>query len=136
MQVTVLTVRNDVEYAEALARMKEIWNSRNDADLAEMDILAGLVDRFERNRFAALPIPVDILNTMIDDGERTRAELVELIGENRASEVLNRKRALNLDMIRKVSQAWSLPIELLTPAYKLDETARKSYVRGTFNIDE
>ena len=50
-----------------------------------------------------------------------RAEAsARIIGSRaRASEILNRKRRLTLDMIRAISTEWKLPIETLTGAYEL-----------------
>jgi len=45
--------------------------------------------------------------------------LANLIGRNRASEILNRVRPLTLEMIRTISEEWNLPIEALTPRYDL-----------------
>ncbi|HEV3249284.1 MAG TPA: XRE family transcriptional regulator, partial [Beijerinckiaceae bacterium] len=55
----------------------------------------------------------------IESMGRSQADLGELIGRNRASEILNRVRPLNLDMIRAISGAWQIPIELLTPRYEV-----------------
>jgi HTH-type transcriptional regulator/antitoxin HigA len=40
-------------------------------------------------------------------------------GKNRASEILNRKRKLTLDMIRKLSETLNLSVSLLIQEYKL-----------------
>ena len=83
----------------------------------------------ERNRSArshratgcAIPHadPVEVLEFAIESMGKTQAELGELIGRNRASEILNRVRPLTLDMIRKISAEWHIPVELLTSQYEL-----------------
>ena len=137
MDITVSTIRDEADHLRALARLKDVWSRTDEAALAEADILGTLIDAFERRRWPNPRLdPVALIQTMIDDGERSRAELVALIGANRVTEVLARKRALNLDMIRKISAAWSIPIELLTPTYELDANARKSSINAIFNIDK
>jgi HTH-type transcriptional regulator/antitoxin HigA len=42
---------------------------------------------------------------------------------SRASEVLNRKRALTLEMIRTINAEWKLPVELLIKPYELERSA-------------
>jgi HTH-type transcriptional regulator/antitoxin HigA len=64
--------------------------------------------------------PVELLNFAIDELGHTQAELGELLGSrSRASEILNRKRALTLGMIRTINAAWKLPVELLIKPYEL-----------------
>ena len=60
----------------------------------------------------------------IDELGHTQAELAELLGSrSRASEVLSRKRALNVDMIHKISEGWKIPAELLVRPYKIERAA-------------
>jgi HTH-type transcriptional regulator/antitoxin HigA len=48
--------------------------------------------------------------------------LVEIIGsKNKVSEVLNKKRSLTLEMIRKLSKDLYIPTELLINKYELTE---------------
>jgi HTH-type transcriptional regulator/antitoxin HigA len=64
--------------------------------------------------------PVDLLNYLIEEGGRTQAELAELLGSrSRASEILNRKRALTVEMIHKLNTEWKVPAELLIKPYPL-----------------
>ena len=44
----------------------------------------------------------------------TQAELAELLGSrSRASELLNRRRPLTVEMIHKIGEAWKIPADLL-----------------------
>ena len=61
-----------------------------------------------------------MLTYLIEEGGHTQAELAELLGSrSRASEVLNRRRALTVDMIHKLSTGWKIPAELLIKPYRL-----------------
>jgi HTH-type transcriptional regulator/antitoxin HigA len=47
-------------------------------------------------------------------------ELAELLNSrSRASEILNRKRPLSLDQIRKIAAAWDVPAEAMISEYEL-----------------
>ncbi len=86
-----------------------------------LDVLVTLVMAYEA-KHAAVPDadPVSVLHFAIEDMGRSQAELAVLLGSaSRASEVLNRKRALTLDMIRTISDAWRIPRDALTDAYAL-----------------
>jgi HTH-type transcriptional regulator/antitoxin HigA len=48
----------------------------------------------------------------------TQTDLANIVGQkSRASEILNRKRKLSLDMIRQLHQQWHIPTEVLVQAY-------------------
>jgi HTH-type transcriptional regulator/antitoxin HigA len=52
---------------------------------------------------------------------RSQAELARILGSRSpASEILNRKRALSLDMIQRIAAEWHLPVEILARPYRLD----------------
>ncbi len=91
-------------------------------------MLLALVDLYETKRW---PIdldkgfdPVDVLNYAIEELGHTQAELAELLdSRSRASEILARRRALTVDMIHKISDAWKIPAELLVRPYKIKRAA-------------
>jgi HTH-type transcriptional regulator/antitoxin HigA len=61
-----------------------------------------------------------MLTYLIEEGGHTQAELAELLGSrSRASEVLNRKRALTVEMIHKLNTEWKVPAEILIRPYRL-----------------
>lgn len=64
--------------------------------------------------------PIDLLKAHMETTARTQADLAALLGSRpRASEVLNRKRALTVDMIHKLSSEWHLPADCLVKPYHL-----------------
>ena len=84
-------------------------------------MLAVLIEKYEDSHYD-MPAadPIAVLHFAIDSMGRSQADLARIIGSRaRASEILNRKRRLTLDMIRAISAEWKLPIETLTGAYEL-----------------
>lgn len=68
--------------------------------------------------------PIDVLHYAIDELGHSQAELAELLGSRpRASEVLSRRRALTVDMIHKIGQAWKIPADLLVQPYAIERAA-------------
>src|SRR6266566_3434883 len=62
----------------------------------------------------------DMLIYLIEEGGHTQAELAELLGSrSRASEILNRRRALTVEMIHRLNAEWKIPAELLIRPYRL-----------------
>lgn len=83
------------------------------------EILTALIRAYEEKHFEMPHVdPIEVLNFAIESMGRSQAELGNLIGRNRASEILN--RIPTLDMIRDISAEWKIPIELLTPKYDLE----------------
>jgi HTH-type transcriptional regulator/antitoxin HigA len=65
-----------------------------------------------------------VLNYAIDELGHSQAELAELLNSrSRASEILSRRRALTVDMIHKIGQAWKIPAELLVRPYRIERAA-------------
>jgi len=115
-------IHTDEDHAAALAEIERLWGAEiGSPDGDRLDVLATLVEAYEEKRWPIdAPDPIDVLRAVIDGGEHTQAELAELLGSRpRASEVLNRKRALTVEMIHKISTQWHIPADLLVRPYHL-----------------
>ena len=112
----ITPIRDEACHARAMARIAELWHTAPNSDEAyELDALATLVSAYEAKRYPIPPAePIDVLRYAVSDMGHTQAELASLLGSrSRASEVLNGKRPLTVDMIRSISAAWCIPVELL-----------------------
>ena len=122
MNVRPLHTARDYEWALAeIARYFEEQPVPGSADGDRFEVLSVLIKEYEDRHF---PVPrradpVDVLHFAIESMGRSQAELASLIGRNRASEILRRERRLTLEMIRAISAAWHLPVEMLTGAYEI-----------------
>jgi HTH-type transcriptional regulator/antitoxin HigA len=118
-------IRNDADHEKAareIERLMDLDPAPDSDDDVMLDALATLVDAYEAKRWPlkAAGDPVDVLHATIEDDGRTQKELADLLGSpSRASEVLNRKRALTLPMIHKIAEAWHIPAEMLIRPYEL-----------------
>lgn len=117
-------IRNEADYEAAVAEIDRLWGAEPGTDDGDkLDILATLVEKYENEHWpidTARVDPIDMLNYLIDEGGHTQAELAELLGSrSRASEILNRRRALTVEMIFRISEAWKVPAELLIRPYRL-----------------
>jgi HTH-type transcriptional regulator/antitoxin HigA len=85
------------------------------------DVLSVLIEKFEDTNFPLPKVdPVEVLEFAIESMGKTQTELATIIGStSRASEILNRRRKLTLDMIRKINAEWKIPIDALTDDYEL-----------------
>jgi HTH-type transcriptional regulator / antitoxin HigA len=122
-------IRTDKDHRAALEAIDACWGAAEGSEDADkLDVLLALVEIYEAKRW---PIevserfdPVDVLHYAISEFGHTQAELSELLGSrSRASEVLARRRALTVDMIHKISDAWKIPADLLVRPYKIERAA-------------
>jgi HTH-type transcriptional regulator / antitoxin HigA len=117
-------IRTEADYDAAVAEIERLWGAEPGTDDGDkLDILATLVEKYETSHwpiYVSRLDPIDMLNYLIDEGGHTQAELAELLGSrSRASEILNRRRALTVEMIFRISEAWKVPAELLVKPYRL-----------------
>jgi HTH-type transcriptional regulator/antitoxin HigA len=122
-------IRTDKDHRDALAEIDKCWGAPEGTDEGDrLDVLVALVEIYEVKRW---PIntaknfdPIDVLNYAIEELGQSQAELAELLGSrSRASEILSRRRALTVDMIHKISNAWKIPADLLVRPYKIERAA-------------
>jgi HTH-type transcriptional regulator / antitoxin HigA len=124
MMMDVRAIHDDADYDWALKEIEAYFETipvPGSPEADRFDVLAALIKDYE-NRYLDIPDadPVDVLHFAIESMGRTQAELATVLGSRaRASEILNRRRRLTLEMIRDISAAWHLPIEALAGVYDL-----------------
>jgi HTH-type transcriptional regulator / antitoxin HigA len=122
-------IRNDKDHRAALAEIDTCWGAAEGTEEADrLDVLLALVETYEARRWPTDTFerfdPIDVLNYAIEELGHTQAELAELLdSRSRASEILSRRRALTVDMIHKISEAWKIPADLLVRPYKIERAA-------------
>jgi HTH-type transcriptional regulator/antitoxin HigA len=114
-------IRNAEDHATALAEMETLWDApEGSPEYDRLDVLATLVNAYEAARWPATTAdPVEAIQAAMAFEGRTQEDLANVIGANRASEVLRRKRQLTLPMIRKLTAAWHIPPQRLIGEYQL-----------------
>ncbi len=90
-----------------------------------LDVLSTLVEAYEDRHFRIpLPDPIEAIIYHMESRGLTRSDLEPYIGSlSRVSEILNRKRALTIDMIRKLHGGLGIPAEVLIQPYSLVKSA-------------
>jgi HTH-type transcriptional regulator / antitoxin HigA len=122
-------IRTDEDHRAALAAIEACWGALEGTEEGDrLDVLLALVELYETKRW---PIhiearfdPIDVLHYAIEELGHTQSELAELLGSrSRASELLSRRRALTVDMIHRIGEAWKIPADLLVRPYKVERAA-------------
>jgi HTH-type transcriptional regulator / antitoxin HigA len=115
-------IRNEEEHETALAEIYALWNAEPDTPEADrLDVLMLLVEDYEKHQHPIdPPDPIDLILFVMDANGLQQKDMLPYFGTRaRASEILNRRRPLTLDMIRKLADGLKLPVDLLVRPYAL-----------------
>ena len=110
--IEIRPVKTKRDYEAALRAVESLWDSPPKSKEAEaLEILAILVDEYELKHFPIeAPDPIEAIKYRMEQLNLTQKDLSPYFGgENRVSEVLNRKRPLTLKMIKSLYQNLHIP---------------------------
>jgi HTH-type transcriptional regulator/antitoxin HigA len=113
-------IKTEEDYADALARLEVIFDAMpNTREGDELEILGMLIDNYEKiHSPIELPDPIEAIKFRMEQLNYTNQDLANIIGlKSRVSEILNRKRKLSINMIRKLHDALSIPADILLQEY-------------------
>ena len=113
-------IKNKEDYNQALERLEQIFDAKpstNEGD--ELEILGILIEKYETENFPIeLPDPIEAIKFRMEQLNYSQNDLAKVIGlKSRASEILNKKRKLSLEMIRKITEKLQIPTEVLIQPY-------------------
>jgi HTH-type transcriptional regulator/antitoxin HigA len=113
-------IKTEKQYQAALSRLEEIFDSKKGSKTAdELELLSLLIEKYENESSPIdLPDPIEAIKFRMEQLGYKQKDLAAAIGlKSRVSEILNRKRKLTLDMIRKLHVALGIPTEVLVKEY-------------------
>ena len=114
--IEVKPIKTEKDYEEALAEIEELLEVEPGTPEADrLEILTTLVEAYENKHYAIpLPDPVEAILYYLESRGLSRKDLELYLGSRaRVSEVLNRKRPLSIEMIRRLHQGLGIPAEVL-----------------------
>lgn len=84
-----------------------------------MEVLGILIDAYEKTYYpVSLPDPIEAIKFRMEQLGYTQSDLAEVVGlKSRASEILNKKRKLTLEMIRNLHKTLHIPTNVLIQNY-------------------
>lgn len=126
--MSIKPIRTRADHARALEEIERLMGARRGSPQADrLEILAALVTAYEAVHDSIdLPEPIEAIEAHMVERGLDQADLARLLGSRSlASSILNRKRALSLSVIRKLSRAWDIPTDVLVQPYRL--TGQRSH---------
>ncbi len=115
-------IKTESDYTQALKRLEIIFDAETGTEESdEADVLAVLIDAYENKHYhIGTPDPIEAIKIRMEEMQLKQIDLIdEFGGKNRVSEILNRKRKLTVEMIRKLTARLNLSPELLINDYQL-----------------
>ena len=114
----IKAIRTEQDYLAALCEVSALIDLDPSLDTPEgerLDVLGTLVQAYEAKHYPIdPPDPIDAIKFRMEQSNMTVKDLVPYIGPlNRVYEVLNYKRSLSLNLIRKLSEGLQMPAEVL-----------------------
>ncbi len=108
------TLQSEDEYNAALKEVRPYFENEPELgteEAAHFDALVLLIEQYEgKNYPIPAASPVEVVKSVMAANNYTRADLVAVIGSKaRAADLLNGKREINLEQIRKLSKEWNIP---------------------------
>ena len=115
-------IKNETDYNQALKRLDSIFDAPEDSPEGdEAELLSMLIESYENEHYAIeAPDPIEAIKIRLEEMDLKQQDLVGVIGgKSRVSEVLNRKRRLTVEMIRKLTETLHLSASSLIKDYQL-----------------
>ena len=113
-------IKTEKDYNQALERLETIFDAQlGSAEGDELEVLGILIDQYENEHFPiGLPDPIEAIKFRMEQMGYNQNDLANIVGlKSRASEILNRKRKLSLEMIRQLHERLNIPTDVLIQTY-------------------
>lgn len=114
--MNIKPIRNDDDLRAAFTRLEAVFQAPEGSPEAdEMEVLVALVESYENKHHPIGPAdPVEAIKFRMEQQGLLAKDLEPYIGTSgRVSEVLNRKRALSLRMVKRLHDGLKIPYESL-----------------------
>ena len=119
-------IKTKAAYKKALKEISWLLNAKPESPEADiLEVLSMLVEEYEKEHHPIdPPDPIEAIKFRLEQQGLTRRNLEPYIGSRaRVSEVLNRRRPLSVEMIRRLHKGLGIPAEVLIRPYKTVKAA-------------
>jgi HTH-type transcriptional regulator/antitoxin HigA len=113
-------IKTEEDYHQAIERLEIIFDAKpGSSEGDELEVLGILIDEFENKHFPIdMPDPIEAIKFRMEQMGYSQTDLANIVGlKSRASEILNRKRKLSLEMIRQLHERMNIPTDVLIQSY-------------------
>ena len=114
--MNIKPIKNDDDLRHAFRQLEPIFQSPEGTPEAdERDVLVTLIEAYEQKHYPiAVADPIEAIKFRMEQQGLTQKDLEPYIGSSgRVSEVLNHKRRLSLQMVKRLHEGLNIPYESL-----------------------
>src|ERR671922_2405734 len=108
-------LRSEKDYEAALVEVERLWGAKAGTPKGDrLDILATLIEAYEDEHYPMdPPDPIEAIKFRLEQQGLTRKDLEGILGSRtRVAEVLNRRRGLSINMIRRLHEKLGISVEV------------------------
>jgi len=119
-------IKTEADYQAALEEIERLFDAEPDTPESDrLEILTTLVEAYEEKHYPIpLPDPIEAIEYYMESRGLSRRDLEPYIGNRgRVSEILNRKRPLSIEMIRRLYAGLGISAEVLIQPYEYGRAA-------------
>jgi HTH-type transcriptional regulator/antitoxin HigA len=123
--VNIKPIKTEIDYKEALQTVESLMDAKFDTPEGDsLDVLVTLIEAYEEKHHPILPPePVEAIIHQMESQGLSRKDLIPFFGSRaRVSEILNKKRSLSINMIRKLQKGLGISAEILIKPYNIRTT--------------
>jgi HTH-type transcriptional regulator/antitoxin HigA len=118
--MTIKPIKTKKDYQVAMNRLETIFDTKpGTPEGDELEVLGILIEKYEEEHYPIdYPDPIEAIKFRMEQMGYNQSDLAKVVGlKSRASEILNKKRKLTLDMVRQLHQALGIPTDVLIQSY-------------------
>jgi len=126
MATELRPIRTEADHDAALAEVENLWGAKSGTPEGDrLDILATLIDAYEAKHYPMdPPDPIEAIRFRMEQQGITRKDLEPLIGTRaRVAEVMNRRRSLSIEMIRRLHDRLGISADVLIRPTPIEKAA-------------
>jgi HTH-type transcriptional regulator/antitoxin HigA len=120
--MNIRPIGNDADYQAALVEIERLFDAAPGTPESDrLEIWTTLVEAYEERKYSIpLPDPIAAIKYHMESRGLTSHELEPHLGDSTTvAEVLNRKRALTINMIRRLHTGLGISADVLIQSYSL-----------------
>ena len=115
-------IKTEADYEAALREVERLWGATyGSSEGDKLDVWVTLIEAYEQKHYPIPPPdPIEAICHHMESQGLSLRDLEPYLGSGvRVSEILNRKRALSLKMIRKLHKGLGISADILVQPYEL-----------------
>ena len=120
--MNIKPIKTESDYRLTLQMLDNLFDAPiGTPESDEADLLALMINEYEKEHYPIeAPDPIEAIKIRMEEMQLKQIDLVnEIGGKSRVSEILNKKRKLTVEMIRKLTTRLNLSPGLLIADYQL-----------------